>query len=183
MPHSTDAAMLSRPASPSNSRLGSFSATKSPRSSRFLRHALVSAAAGLAMLGTVLGPSAAPALASTAPKLPTGTSVTCSPNPTVYPSTTTCTALVIGDYSGGGIKGSVLWGTGNSGHFSSSTCTLTQLLSEWGPGYPVRSQCAVQYTPGAGDAGRNVVIAAVYSGNALYTGSEGKTTLQVTKGS
>jgi hypothetical protein len=102
---------------------------------------------------------------------PSSTVVSCSPNPAVYPGTVTCKAIVTG--SGPTPTGTVHWGTGSSGHFVSADCSLN-----------ISGVCSVQYTTGSADVGSTgVVIAAVYSGNAYYKGSEGKTSVTVTKAS
>jgi len=100
-------------------------------------------------------------------KLTSPTQVSCTPNPATHPGTITCAVTVRG---GASIPtGSVHWGTGNSGQFSATDCALSL------------GKCSVTYTTGALDAGKGVVIAAVYSGEALYRASEGKTTVTVAK--
>ena len=94
------------------------------------------------------------------------TQVSCTSDQAVYPGTTTCTATVRGGASTP--TGSVHWGTGSFGQFSPTDCVLSA------------GKCSVTYTTGAKDVGlTGVVLAAVYSGDALYKSSEGKTTVTV----
>ena len=123
---------------------------------------------------TVGGPTATPSPtpSPTATPQPTTypsfTNVHCSPNPTAYTSTATCTVSVGG--SGPSVPtGSVNWSASGSGTFLSSTCALSG------------GTCSVTYKPSGLDIGTSVTIVGSYGGDATYVSSAAKTLETITQ--
>ena len=100
-------------------------------------------------------------------RLASTTQVSCTPSAAVYPGTITCKATVSGGASTP--TGTLHWATASYGQLSATDCVLSS------------GKCSVAYTTGARDAGRDVAIAAFYSGDALYTSNDGKTIVTVTQ--
>ena len=104
----------------------------------------------------------------TATLRPTGTSISCSPNPVTLPATTTCTASVYDDDYPGDTNpaGPVTMSTStpSAGSFASGgTCTLTPIS-----GSASGSSCSLVYTPNATGTPR---IGASYGGDSVHASS------------
>ena len=110
--------------------------------------------------------------ASAAPKHPTATSVSCSPNPVFNGQATTCTATVADAAPSGKTApaGTASFTSDGAGSFSASSCTLSP--------FGTYSTCQVTYTPSAIGSGVHK-ITATYGGDPAHLGSSGYANLGV----
>ena len=150
--------------------------TKLTSSRRRIRAAALTSLALSAILGVATADSAFARMTrppgapqsyeyDTATTRSTAVSVSCSPNPVVYPNAAQCTAVVGSDYTTP--SGKVSWTTSGNGYFPSTACELAT------------GRCTVSYRPAAGDVNANITIQATYLGNANHYGSSASALLAV----